>query len=515
MKKFLSVIALISLIVNVMYAAEAPAEKKLTLKDAIFEALKSNLDLQIQRTTARLAFEQLKMDKSLFIPIAQLSGSKASSKEPSMNIYEGVDTVENNSQRLNLTVNQNLPFGGNLALLVRNTKSDTNVLNSPWSVAYTASAGFQLTQPILRGVGTLATKYQIYLSDNSHRINKYQLQLQIGQLVLDVETAYWELVYAYQNKEAVKMSLQRAMDWLKQNELKVKVGTAAPIEILSSKAQVASNESQLIRAEQIIQSSEEALKRILNMSKDSSILIPVDQPEVKPLEVNFDSFLKEAIQNRFELKQAQLTLNNSQMTVKYTKNQTLPILQLVLGYSVTGFGGTSWVVFRDPTIPREPILPTTNLADAWDMAFSRDKNSDSSISLNLQIPLWMSREKAQLSQAKINRERADLQLKNVENTIYSEVKDIVKQHETALKLVDAEKIALQLEEENLKAEEKRLSVGLSTNFNVLEYQRRVAAAQSALIRATIDYTLTQARINRILNRTFQFYGINFSDFYNK
>lgn len=457
-----------------------------------------------------MALENLKINNSLFIPTLQLDATQNGSNQPSQNIYEGVNVVKVTNKSTTVALGQNLPFGGSASVYLFNRRRDTNALNTQWDPTFVSALGVDVTQPLLRGVGSLATKYQIYVSSNNFRISKYQLQARIAQLVYDVESAYWELVFAHQNMEAVKMSLQRAMDWLKQNELKVKVGTAAPIEILSSKAQVASNESQLIRAEQTIQTREEALKRILNMSQDSAIILPVDQPEVKTMDVDFNAFLQEAMQNRLDLKQAKLSVENNQLQVKFAKNQALPNLQLTASYSTAGTAGTLW----DYPVRNATPIEVTTLKDAWKNAFLFE-NTDYSVALRLQIPLWMSREKAQISQAKINRESSMLQLKNVENTIFSEVKDIVKQHQTSLKLVEAEKIALQLEEENLKAEEKRLSVGLSTNFNVLEYQRRVASAQSNMIRAFIDYTLTQSRINRILNRTFQVYGINFSEYYDK
>ncbi len=509
---------LLGVIFSFVSAEEPAAEKRLTLKDAIFQALKSNLDLQIEKTTTQLALETLKINNSLFIPTLQLDGGMQKSLRPSVNIYQGVDTVETTTKEMTFTIGENLPTGGRLSIFFYNSLDDTNSLDARLDPSYSAYSGIRLTQPLLKGIGSLATKYQIYIASNNVRMSKYQLQARIAQLVYDVEAAYWELVYAHQNMGATKMSLKRAQDWLTQNELKVKVGTAAPIEILSSKAQVASNESSMIRAEQAIQSREEALKRILNMSQDTSVILPVDQPEVKSLDVNFDSFLQEALQNRLDIKQAQLTVDNNQLQVKYAKNQALPTLQLSANYSTYGTGGTFWKIPDnlspfDPDFKRIQVDKTT-LGDAWREVFKMT-NKNYSVSLSLQVPLWMKREKAELSQAKINRERSRLQLQNTENMVYSEVKEIVKEFQSSLKLVDAEKIALQLEEENLKAEEKRLAVGLSTNFNVLDYQRRVATAQSSMLRSVIDYSLTQARINRILNRTFQVYGINFGEFYEK
>ena len=117
-----------------------------------------------------------------------------------------------------------------------------------------------------------------------------------------------------------------------------------------------------------------------------------------------------------------------------------------------------------------------------------------------------------MAQARINMKRALLSLKNVENTVHSEVKEVIKELEANVKLVEADRIALELQGERLKAEEKRLSVGLSTNFVVLDYQRQYASAQTQALRSVIDYTMTLARINRILARTFNVYDIKLTDF---
>jgi outer membrane protein TolC len=339
------------------------------------------------------------------------------------------------------------------------------------------------------------------------------LEQSVVNLVYEVEATYWELVYAHQNLEAAKMALNRAKDLLNQNEIKVKVGTAAPIEILSSKANVARNESTVIQAEQAIQTREEALKRILNMSKEPFAIIPKDEPGIKDVPVDFDAFLKEAMQNRPDMNQAKINLENNGLTVKYRRNQGLPNLQLDTGFESSAVGGTTWdFPIENPFDPDFVRVKTDEIsfADTLKDIF-RLANTDFSVGLNLNTPILFTAERAQLAQAKIERERAMFELKDVENTIYSEVKDVIRQVESNKKLVEADRIALELEGENLKAEEKKLSVGLSTNFQVLQYQQQYAAAQTQLLRTTINYVLTSARIDQVLNRTLQKYDIKFNN----
>jgi outer membrane protein TolC len=342
-----------------------------------------------------------------------------------------------------------------------------------------------------------------------------QLRENIIQLVYNIESAYWELVYAHQSHEAAKMALERAKDLLKQNQVKEKVGTIAPIDVLSSKAQVARNESGVISAERNIQIREETLKNILNMSKENVTIVPTDTPEIKSVSVDFNDFLLEALENRPDIKRQKINLKNNNLGVRYYKNQALPSLNLTASYSSYGQGGTVWDIDTDlsPTDPgyRTEVEKKTFLDSVKEVLKNINKNY--SFSFNLQIPIGFKEERARLAQARINLKRALLELKNTENNIYKEVKDVIKELESNRKLVEADRIAMELVGENLRAEEKKLSVGLSTNFNVQEYQRQLADAETSYLRSVINYNLTLARLNQVLARTFKAHDIKFADYY--
>ena len=54
-----------------------------------------------------------------------------------------------------------------------------------------------------------------------------------------------------------------------------------------------------------------------------------------------------------------------------------------------------------------------------------------------------------------------------------------------------------LAEEKLSAEEKKFEVGLSTSFNVLEFQEDLAEEQSNEIRTIIDYKKSRNRLRQV------------------
>lgn len=517
MKKWMLVLLTVTLTINAGTLFAQETRKEISLKDAIYHALKNNLDLRIQLQDAEYSKQSLRINNSIFIPALEVTGSALELNRPSEGALSGGDVIITKQQKLTLKLSQLTPWGGAVNLELDNTRTTSN---SKWSnpdPSLGTEATLSLNQPLLKGFGLTATKKEIYVSANNLKKAKHQLREDIVNLVYQVEDAYWNLVYAYKNLDATKMALERSRDLLNQNEIKVKVGSAAPIEILSAKADVARNESNLIQAETTIQTAEENLKRILNMSSETFTVFPTDSPTIQKLDVNFNEFLHEGLKNRPDMERAKLDLANYEIMVDYTRNQTLPDLQLSATYYTTGRGGSLLKYLKnplDPTFNRDTdtILDSTkSIWAAWEDVFKR-LYQNYSVSLSLKIPLNFAKEKAQLAQAKINMQRAFYGLKKVESNIYSEVKSALKDLESNSKLMEADKIALELEEENLKAEEKKLSVGLSTNFNVLQYQKQYADAQTRHLRAIINYNLSLAKINKTLARTFSVYDIKIGDF---
>jgi outer membrane protein TolC len=62
------------------------------------------------------------------------------------------------------------------------------------------------------------------------------------------------------------------------------------------------------------------------------------------------------------------------------------------------------------------------------------------------------------------------------------------------------------------AEQKKLAVGLSTNYLVLQYQRDFSNALIAELKSLIDYNLALSRVNKVLGSTLEKHNIKFSDF---
>jgi len=512
MRNFFIIIISVFMIANISLFSEEEV-KDLTLKEAIFNALKNNIDIQIEMTNAENARLSKIIGDTIFIPNFSISAGSSETNSPSSGVLSGADVNKNENLNVDLKLEQRYALGGTFSIELKNSRRKSNSFFSTINPVLNSELNFSISQPLLKGFGTFATKKDILISMNEHIRSKHQLKNSIIELIYNVEDYYWNLVYQIQSMDAINKSLQRARKLLKQNELRVKVGVSAPIDILEAKAEVASYESQIIQAEKNVQLAENNLKKILNISLEKFVINPVDIPEKLSIPVDFNGFLLEALNNRPDIKRAKLDMANNKIRVKYARNQMMPDLQLTASYYTTGQGGDQLIYGPGSIFESRPVIGVVT-KDVWNTINDTVSNiyKNFSVRLDLTLPLSNKKVKAELMKSKLNLKSSFLSLKKVENDIYAEVKDVVKELETNAKLVESNKIALKLEERKLKAEEKKLSVGLSTNYQVLNYQRDYATALTNSLKSVVDYMMTIAKINKVLARTFTVYKINFSDF---
>ncbi len=505
MKKII-VVCLFILSLSLLNQAQEQQIKSLTLNEVIEQTLKNNLDLQIEMSNPEIARALLDKNKAMFIPSLTLGFTKTSNTTPSASIVTGVDIEKPDSFEFGFGLIQKMPFGGNLDITLQNSRNSTNSLDVNINPRYFSQLQFALTQPLLKDFGLTATKRNIYISRNNRDKSLFALKQQVIDLIYQAEEAYWNLVYSHQNMEVKEKSLQLAKDLLKQNEVQVRVGVSAPMDILTAQAEVAAREGEVLQARSQIQTYEENLRRILNISQMPEAIVPGEKPQFTPVVADFNDFLEQALEKRPDIEQVRLDLKSKNIDVRYYRNQTLPDLQLTASYYTQGLSGT-------PLEDGSPIpgMVGGNLSDSLRDTLKR-LYENYSIGLQLSVPVVNTSAKADLVQARLNLDQSLLNLKKTESTIYSEVKQIIMDLETNAKIAEANRISRELADQKLAAEQKKLSVGLSTNYQVLQYQRDFADAQIAELKSLIDYSLALSRVNKVLGTTLEKHNIKFNDF---
>src|SRR5262249_51346510 len=104
-----------------------------------------------------------------------------------------------------------------------------------------------------------------------------------------------------------------------------------------------------------------------------------------------------------------------------------------------------------------------------------------------------------------------LRLTQLQNQVGIEVRNAVFAEQQNRALVDAAEKGRTLAQQSLDAEQKKYALGASTNFNVLQAQRDLAAAESKLVSSMSTYEKSRVELDRVTARTLDRLNIKVDD----
>ncbi|HEY7817918.1 MAG TPA: TolC family protein, partial [Vicinamibacteria bacterium] len=112
---------------------------------------------------------------------------------------------------------------------------------------------------------------------------------------------------------------------------------------------------------------------------------------------------------------------------------------------------------------------------------------DWSIGFNVSYPIGNSMADAQYAQAQVQARQQRARIDSNEILIAQDVRRTARGVDTNRKRIDATRVARELAEKRLEAEQKKFEVGMSTSFLIVQAQRDLSQALANELRALIDY----------------------------
>jgi outer membrane protein TolC len=498
---------------------QTASEKKdlpLSLEDAILKALKNNLNLAVAVYGPAIAEETVSQAKEFFLPQLQFSTTAEHDESPSYWFLQAAATIKDRLTTYGATLAQEIPTGGNVSLSFNNYRSDTNQSFQLINPRYGSTLRFDFSQPLLKDFGFKVSRRQIILAENNVEISATQLESTLLDTIYSVEEAYWNLVYAIEDYKVKEQSLQLARDLLEKNKKEVEVGQLAPIEVLDAQATVAQRQADILAAMALILRSQDVLKTVINLGAEAATakttIVPTDKPAFEKKEVSLDQSLRTALERNPNLKGARLDIDNKSLNFSVAKNQMLPSLNLQASYWSPGISGTRLVYLNnDPLlgiiIGQEARSGLDAVKDAFKFLYS-----NWSLGLTLSVPLSTILTRAEVARTRLELDQSQTQLKNVEQQTELAVSDAVRNVGINAQRHEAYTLARELAEQRLAAEEKKLSVGLSTNYFVLDAQQKLADARSLELKSLVDYNLSLAELARVTGTSLQERNITIEQF---
>jgi outer membrane protein TolC len=470
-------------------AAEAKSTLDLTYRDAIQRALAKNFQIQVETYNPKIAKANTLSQEGAFDPIVGLTYTldenrhDLSALNPTFDptLSDAGDFASQSGNEATASITGLTPWGLNYSLNATVTRNTDNT--AAFDETYDTFVGGSLTQPLLRGFGTDVNLSQVRIARTNQSISAWTLRQRVIDVITDTIGAYNDLYFSIENLAVERRSLALARRTLRDNQRRAEIGVMSPLDVVQAQSDEADRESRVLVAERAVADNENFLKQLVTDAASGILDIAVKiAPPPFDLDAKIDekADLSRALDLRPDYQQALLDIQKRNINVVFTRNQTLPQLDLVASLGLNGLDTSLGGSISELKTP-------SNLAAAVGGSFS------------LPVPNRTARGNAQVAQLEVARQL--VALKQLEQTIYVEVDNAAGQVATTRKLIDSTRASRVYAERTLEAAQARLAAGTATTFEVLQFQRDLATAESNEVRALTDYQKALAAYARLTGTT--------------
>lgn len=466
-------------------------EIQLTADEAVRMALENNLGIRSDRLAPRISNLNVAQARAAFAPSLTSSSSTRSSTSPPDFLASGGTSTITTSESIftSVGVTQNVPWGGGRYSFGLDASKRTVNFTSSFNPQLNSNLNASFTQPLLRNFRIDGARQQLMVAQKNEEIADLQLRQQLTATERVVRNAYYDLIGAIGQLDVARQSLELSKTSLQQNERRVEVGAMAQIDILEAQAEVAQREEAVIINEAAIKSLEDNLRALIMNPQQPDFwtvqLVPTERPTLTAEAFDVESAVQNALASRTDLAQARKRFESSQISLDFARNQRLPDVNLIANYNTVGVAGTQFQ-FGSGFPPTIESQSQRSFTDAIRDVFGNDFKTWS-LQLQISYPIGTSQAEAQVAATRLEREQEQNTLRELEIGITAQVRNAGRQVSTSLQRVQSTQRARDFAERRLEAEQKRVLVGLSTTFQLLQAQRDLANVRQQEQRAIIDY----------------------------
>lgn len=447
--------------------------RELTIEQARAEAIRNNLDLRVSVMDPRIAREETTAERARFEAVFRPS-ARLSSTEPALLEDRTTGTsarARTDSVELGAGVSIPLRTGGRASV---DLTQDYREGNSPFSdtPAWGSSLAFSITQPLLRGAGREVNVAPITIAAYREQISEARTNLSVISTLAQIERSYWRLSAARKELDVRQQQYDLAMAQLQRAQRRFDRGDTPEIDVVRAQSGLAQRLEAIITAETSLLIEQRELKRLMN-TPDASVtsgglLVPLTEPAPMDYDLDSASLISVAMQRRMELLEIELSLLSDSLNITVARNNLLPGLDLTGTYSTAGLGRDLGRGIRD-------------MADIRAQGYSVGVTGD--------IPLGNEAAEARERRAVLTRLQRLGTRASRRQLIEQDVLDAVDRVRSGWQRIMAARQSTILAARTLAGEQRQFDAGARTSTDVLDAAAALADAQSAEIRALIDYQI--------------------------
>lgn len=350
---------------------------------------------------------------------------------------------------------------------------DQNLFEAGGGIAHGAGVGFGLTQPLLKDGWLDGASLPLTEARLNTAIQNESYKIDLNKLLLDLETAYWELALAQSDVDLKTRSLERARAQYEDTKENIRRGILADAEVYLVEENVVIFDQELVRAKQALLLARRKLAELMVLEADVA-LEAEDVLVAGPGDaMNLENAVAIGVKTNPRVVAQKLRWELAQARARYQVNQALPSLGLNAGLALRGWDGDYGTAFGQVFSAPEP---------------------DARVGLTFSMPLDRAAVRSDLESATVEAERQQALLLKEENSVRFEVENAITELTTSQGLLELARKQVELADLKLKAQDAKYKSGLSTLADVVRFQRDVDNAVGAYQRNIRSVKVGQAKL---------------------
>jgi len=404
-----------------------------------------------------------------------------------------------------------------------------NSPNNDFNPSTSAALQLQITQNLLQGFGIAVNNRAIRVAKNQRRQSDLAFQQQVISTVANVANLYWDLVAFNESLHIKQQAFEVNRTLYEENKHRAELGALAPIDVVQTEAEMKSAEQDVTVQESQVVQQEMLLKSVLTRSGLDSYaiatarIIPtnhIDVPAQEPVAVIQD-LIKDALNNRPEIEQSRVGLENSRINMLGTKNALLPTLQAFVSLANNAqagdvnpiplpvtINGTTTYVTRTPATVNSYFLG--GYGTVLGQLFSRNFPNYSA-GLQLSMTLRNRAAQADFATDQLNYRQSQIQDKQLQNSIKLNVVNNYVALSHTRSAYDTSVVARQLADQTLNGQRRRFELGALALLDVMIAQRDDETRQLAEADALNQYIRARTNLQQATGEILKEYGVDLDE----
>src|ERR1017187_9239438 len=371
-------------------------------------------------------------------PLAYVAGSfNHQTQILTSTTFTGTSALVDSYKSLTYGVQQSFWNGTQVSLglssIFNYNQNATTALFNPYD---NGSLGLTITQPLLNGFGVALNQRAYHKAKNNLKADDLQFKNQVITTVASVVNLYWDLVSFDNDLKIKQQTLDLDTKLYEDNKRRADLGAIAEIDIIQAEADMKAAQQDVIAQDSQVLQQEMILKNYITRGGlDNPVvavarIVPTDHIDVPAQEpvIPIQELVQDALTNRPEIEQNQITLENARLDLLGVRNNLLPTLSANINMSNAGQGGSISTipqpyVTSNGSVAYKPLGPGDvnqfligGYGTVLNQIFSRNFPNYSA-QVTLTVPIRNRASQADLITNELSYRQAEIQDRQLHNTI--------------------------------------------------------------------------------------------------